>query len=198
MFDFKNKTKNEISTKGYYNTRNAAWRFLIENNVTSYPLDLKKITSQNGWRVLELQKYVLEHPELRKYVKKNEGLTLKIDNKYIILVDGRNTMERNRFTIAHEIGHIYLNHVGTKTAQIEKEANMFASRILMPMFLINELKITTPEELAKLCCVSIEAATWRMKRYNEIKGRQKFCTHQLEIRVREQLYEFIQRSKQHK
>lgn len=199
MLIFNHEKKIQLSKKGYFNTRNEAWKFLIENNVTSYPLDLKQIIKQNDWKVLDLRKYVLEHLELRKYVKKNEGLTIEKDGKYIILINPANsTLERNRFTIAHEIGHIYLQHIGTNNKLIEKEANMFASRILMPMFLIKELNITSAEELSRICQVSIEAATWRMKRYNEIKDRQKFYTNPLEVKVRDQLSEFIQRSKQDK
>ncbi len=146
-----------------------------------------------------MRNYVIKHPELRKFVKNNEGLTNEKDGKYIILINPANsTLERNRFTIAHEIGHIYLQHVSTNNKLIEKEANMFASRILMPMILIKELNITSAEGLAQVCQVSIEAATWRMKRYNEIKGRMKFYTNQLEIKVREQLKEYIQRSKQNR
>lgn len=199
MLIFNHEKKIQLSKKGYFNTRNEAWKFLIENNVTSYPLDLQQITKQNGWKVLDMRSYVIKHPELRKFVKKNEGITIESNGRYIILINPANsTLERNRFTIAHEIGHIYLQHVSTNNKLIEKEANMFASRILMPMFLIKELNITSAEELAKISQVSIEAATWRMKRYNEIKDRQKFYTNPLEIKVREQLDEFIQRSKQDK
>lgn len=184
-----------ITKKAYFSTRNAAWQFLIENEVKSYPLDLQAIVKKHGWKVLDKENYILTHPELRKYTKKKEGLTFELDGKYIILIDADgNSTQRNRFTIAHEIGHIYLQHQSETNDAIEKEANMFASRILMPALLIKELAIKTPAELAELCNVSIEAATYRFTRYSEkLIERDKFYTSPLERQVYEQLKDFIKR-----
>ena len=114
------------------------------------------------------------------------------DKSYIIAINGKNNEQRNRFTICHEIGHIILHKVFRDEKKLEKEANMFAARILMPMLLIKELHITTPEELAELCNVSIDSATYRLKRFNLIIERNKFYTNPLEIKVYNQLKRFIQ------
>lgn len=68
----------------------------------------------------------------------------------------------------------------------------------MPMLLIKELDITTPEELANICDVSIEAATFRFKRFNEIKGREKFYTNPLEIKLLNLLKDYINNIKRRK
>ena len=128
-------------------------------------MDLQSIVKRNSWKVLDKRKYLLEHLELRRYAKKNEGLTLKHNGSYVILID-ESTPQRNRFTIAHEIGHIYLN-------------------------------LTMPAQLAEVCNVSIEAATHRLKRYNEkLLERDKFYTSPLERQVHEQLKEFIKQQKE--
>lgn len=78
-------------------------------------------------------------------------------NKYIIAVNERNTPNRQRFTVAHECGHLILGHklnehvdqsffinrdgrssVGTDKDEVE--ANQFAAELLMPLrFLLRDL-----------------------------------------------------------
>ena len=72
---------------------------------------------------------------------------------------------------------------------------MFASRILMPMVLIKELEISSAEELSKVCDVSIEAARYRLERFNQIKAREKFYTNPLEIELARNLKEYIKSNK---
>ncbi len=179
----------------YSNTRDAAWRFLIENKVTSYPLNLRSIVKSNGWLVADIKQAAKMHPELRKQLGRKEVATISQGGKIIILIDRENSVQRNRFSIAHEIGHVYLQHCGLTKRQAEKEANMFAARILMPMILIKELHIDTAEQLASVCNVSIEAASYRMKRYHEVKKRRLFETSPLERKLKKQLREFIKEQK---
>ncbi|HCT63896.1 MAG TPA: hypothetical protein DIC60_01225 [Lachnospiraceae bacterium] len=59
-------------------------------------------------------------------------LTIKRGSVYIILYNGRdNNYARRNWSIAHEIGHIYLGHK-TDGPQEEIEANFFAAQLLMP------------------------------------------------------------------
>jgi Zn-dependent peptidase ImmA (M78 family) len=77
---------------------------------------------------------------------------------------------RKRWTLAHEIGHIYLEHT-KDNAEEEREANLFASELLMPELVILELKrrlrdygrTLTISEVERLFGVSQSAAANRMK-----------------------------------
>ncbi len=178
----------------YYNVRNNAWDFLIKNNVCKFPLNLQRIADYNNWLISSYKDFcksydLLEDELLKQYP---DGFTAKTkDNRYIICYNENNVKQRNRFTICHEIGHIVL-HQTYKNDKLEKEANMFSARILMPMLLIKELNINTPAELAKICDVSLEAATYRIKRYKEeIEARGKFYTNPLEQELYQQLKDFI-------
>lgn len=188
------KHNEKIYNVNYYNVRNTAWEFLIKNNVTFYPLDLHEILKQNNWKVTTYKQYSCSHHvELEELYKiSTDGFT-KVDENddYVIVVNDINNRWRNRFTIAHEIGHIILHKTFKESSQLEKEANMFAARILMPMLLIKELNITTAEDLSQLCDVSIEAARYRLKRFNEIKWRERFYTNPYEIAVYDKLKNFI-------
>lgn len=198
-YDFEIKKKRLFTPKynfSYYNVRNNAWDFLIKNNITKYPLDLREIALKNNWNIWSFKKYC----EVRKMnyndlIKKYpDGFTEIIDDKIFICYNQQNNKQRNRFTICHEIGHIVLKHL-YKGQKLEKEANMFAARILMPMLLIKELDITTPEELAKICDVSIDAAKYRLNRFQEIKERERFYTNPKEQNLYLQLKSFIERFK---
>lgn len=70
------------------------------------------------------------------------------DQKYIMINSNIENIGRKNFTIAHELGHYFLNHAlkqndfycvdseiledGSNTSEIEKEANYFATCLLMP------------------------------------------------------------------
>jgi hypothetical protein len=81
---------------------------------------------------------------------------------------------RARFTQAHEIGHVVMNH---KQDNIEEEqaANQFACELLMPEFVLLELRKRrggiTPAEVAALFGVSAAAARVQLRR---IEARTSF------------------------
>lgn len=102
------------------------------------------------------------------------------DDGYVITVNERDPLTRQRFTMAHELGH-YIYHrarIGDgvdddrlyrstgkyKTSRIgmaqETQANQFAANLLMPWDLIARLQsegFKIPEELARHLCVSLHA-----------------------------------------
>ena len=72
----------------------------------------------------------------------DDGCTLikrwKGKETYIILYNERVCSGRRRnFTLAHELGHIYLGHTGDDAAQ-ERQANAFAAQLLLPRILADE------------------------------------------------------------
>ena len=98
----------------------------------------------------------------------------------VILVNGDDPEYRQRFTIAHEIGHAYLGHgdayrnTTTRTySGPEIEANCFAAELLMPTIamrvLIEVEKITDPTELRGIFNVSAEAMRYRLQNLGYIK-----------------------------
>lgn len=176
----------------YFNVRNNAWEFLIKNKVNKYPLDLRTIAINNNWHICSYNLYCkMNNISIDDLIKKHpSGFTEKYNGLYLICYNQNNSRQHNRFTICHEFGHIVLKHF-YKGDKLEKEANMFSARILMPMLLIKELNINSPEELANICDVSIEAATFRLKRFNEVKGRERFYTNPREQQLYQQLKEFI-------
>jgi len=78
---------------------------------------------------------------------------------------------RQRFTVAHEIGHLLLGHTGknfvlelNSKKPEEVEANQFAAELLMPLEMIKSdlQNKRNAKDIAKLYNVSEEAVWWRL------------------------------------
>ena len=129
------------------------------------------------------------------------GASILYEKECFIVIDDENTVQRCRFTIAHELGHILLGHptrngyhartIDKVRPQIESEADMFASRLLAPACVLWGLNLHTAEEIAKLCNVSITAAQIRAERMDVLYKRDKFLISPLERKVYEQFKGFI-------
>lgn len=90
-----------------------------------------------------------------------------VPDHYLVVVSRVNTARR-RFTIAHELGHYLLHrHLAAQFAcadldvsPIEREANIFAADLLMPMHLLQPGISGT--QISRLCRVSRQAADIRL------------------------------------
>lgn len=61
-----------------------------------------------------------------------DGLATQIDEKYfVIVINKQMPIERKRFTLLHELGHLLLNLTGKSEKEIEKYCNWFASEMLL-------------------------------------------------------------------
>lgn len=96
-----------------------------------------------------------------------DGCTIKYGDIYIVLYnsDIRHPGRLN-WTLAHEIGHIYLGHTQDGDKE-EVEAHWFAAQLLMPEFVIRYIKnkIGSINVIDLLMCFNVtgEAAARRLK-----------------------------------
>ncbi len=94
----------------------------------------------------------------------------------VIIVNKDDTGERQRFTLAHELGHLVLD--APPGAKGEKLAHWFAGAFLMPAETLwqevgkhrNELSIGELFELKALFKLSVQAITYRLKDLQIISG----------------------------
>lgn len=95
------------------------------------------------------------------------------DHGNFVIVNAQDITSRQRFSISHELGHIFCGHEGRSflcqsdfsTSSItEREANIFAAELLMPAKVFEAIcKMGRSEwELAKRFNVSREAVRWRL------------------------------------
>lgn len=176
----------------YKKSRDLAWEILLREGVRELPVPVGKLCRGMGIRV----GYFDPEPG------GSDGFSLMIGERAGIAVSRRCSVERQRFTCAHELGHILLGHVGTAGLvnrepdpgdnPIERAANVFASRLLAPACVLWALDARTPEQIAELCRISLQAATFRAQRMELLWKRDRFLTSPLERQVYEQFRDFIQ------
>lgn len=109
--------------------------------------------------------------ELEDADEKFDGLACFVNNKYpIIVVNKKFPVERKRFTLLHELGHLLLNLPDCETSVEEKYCNKFAAEFLFPKKIVIEEfggkrnHITLPEFIAtqKKYGISIQAIVYRL------------------------------------
>ena len=138
------------------------------------PVDIEGLIQRLG---ISLSKDFLD-PDIAGMIEKTKG------GDYAITINGKDSETRQRFTMAHELGHFILhrNRIGdgindnkmyraTKTSansrigQIQEiQANQFAANVLMPMPLIKDLQSQglDNETMAKKLKVSKQALAIRL------------------------------------
>ncbi|HCU64592.1 MAG TPA: hypothetical protein DF774_02405 [Rheinheimera sp.] len=151
---------------------------LISQHIQNIPVDLESLFKKAGIS------YKKEHlsPDIFGCLKRLS------DDNYEITVNLSNSVNRQRFTAAHELGHFVLHRhllgdgvndntayrsvVGSEcynsniTARHETEANMFAATVLMPTAAVKQLwdaGTKSPAELASKFQVSTAAMEIRLR-----------------------------------
>lgn len=187
----------------YKNARNAAWQCLIDYNVTSLPVSVLQVAKLAGIKVVKSSRTA-------DLLLKNEiGASIIINKQWYIVYNDSCSRQRCRFTVAHELGHIFLGHELKKRGNLtktfkdsgsfaEQEANIFASRLLAPACIIWALGLKTANEISAVCDISHSAAEFRAERMNTLYKRNRFLTSSLERKVYNNFNVFIQNSKENK
>lgn len=166
----------------YQYSRNLAWEILLRERVRQLPVEIIPICKHMGIRVLRYS----DMPSLQFNAG---GSSAEIGGKMYIFYDDTAPEERQRFTVAHELGHIIMRHSGAEDN--EAEANVFASRLLMPACVLYACEVKTVDEIMSLCAVSRQAAEIRLTRLEELRRRDKFYTHPLERKVARRFRGFV-------
>jgi Zn-dependent peptidase ImmA (M78 family)/transcriptional regulator with XRE-family HTH domain len=113
----------------------------------------------------------LGHEKLRA-MSMPSGLT---DGSQIIIINKRLPASAQRFALAHEIGHLVM-HQGTGSEAMEREADMFASALLMPAADIRpklrNLKFNNLGMLKRYWLVSMASLIYRAHALGVISERQ--------------------------
>lgn len=145
-----------------------------------------------------------------------DGETRKFQggNDYLVVYDDRvGSEQRIRWTIAHELGHIFLGHftqftikslvrgcAGTEAhggmteeeyGVLEKEAHCFAAAFLTPFIIIKKIEACkTIQGIQDICDVSNEAA---IKRLGELK-KLHYGSYEIEDLLNRNFYNFIRKT----
>jgi Zn-dependent peptidase ImmA (M78 family) len=126
--------------------------------------DLEQLVNRFGGRI--------EYRDLESLTGENGSVYVHGKREFEILLPNYTGPYRDRFTIAHELGHYFLHSEQGRipivafrkgSTRIEWEANWFAAALLMPKTRFAEVYVETQDifEIASRFQVSTEAATVR-------------------------------------
>lgn len=179
----------------YRQERNLSWEVLIDCKISSLPVNLSTICKHYGIRIVKNSS--LKNNKLQK---NERGKSCIIQNKRIIIVRDNDPIEAQRYTITHEIRH-FLSNDDIE----ERQAERFAIGILAPSCVLWALNICEPEDIAKLCNISITAAKIKAERmeilykreqdFLQTRGYSCFLLSSLEKKVYNQFLPFIEKIK---
>lgn len=195
----------------YKKSRDLAWQILINHNISYLPVKTSDICHSLHIRTIsyDIGREHIKNFDSYAHPESNDGFTYQ----NIIFYNNKCNVARQRFTVAHELGHILL-HGGNglynrepseSDNPIEQEANVFASRLLAPACVLWGLGVTTAQQIADICNISVQSAIFRMKRLEQLYARDKFFMQQygkgcfllssLEQSVYSQFHDYIEENK---
>lgn len=162
-----------------------ACEFLEEFNIKSFPFDIFNIIKLNNWGICLyselMEEYSCDRETVIRCLGSKDGFTqIDADNYTIAYNDDKFLGNRIRFTLMHEIGHIYLKHLedfesttlfrGCMSKEenivLENEANAFARNVLVPTSILTQLKNKSYNSISRQFEITIPAARTRLTFYN--------------------------------
>jgi Zn-dependent peptidase ImmA (M78 family) len=143
--------------------RARARALLDQIGATAPPIDVEKVAQSVGLTV--------------KWMRRGANFSGRLlKERMIIEVEAPTHLHRQRFTIGHELGHYVLGHssalgvfddrdISDPHSANERQANIFASEILMPEALVRThwTKLKNNQAMANLFVVSPEAMFYRLE-----------------------------------
>lgn len=170
----------------YKNVRNSSWRCLLECGINSLPVNLSQICKYYGIRIVK-NSFLKENRLMTNEKAKN----MFINGQWYIIVDDSDYITVQRYSIAHEIGHILMGNDIS-----EYEAERFAINILAPACVLWGLNLHTAKDISEVCNISMRASHIRAERMEVLYKRNKFLTSPLERQVFEQFSGFLEFQKE--
>lgn len=194
-----------MSNDKYIAARDLSWRAILECGIDKLPVRPSEICRHYGWILSDYRngERAVEALGLEELMEVTDGFCTVTKNHTYIFFDSSLPSGRQRFTVAHEIGHLLLGHVGPGMATVEnreptgseraeeRQANQFAARLLAPACVLHEIGALTPEAIQRACGISRQAAQFRAERMMELEKRGKFYSHPLERQVGRQFASYV-------
>lgn len=153
-----------------------------KEKIHSFPIDPFQIIKNNKWGLMTYSELAQVHgvtvKDIETAFQSEDGYTIYDGVNHTIAYNDTITVPgRIKFTLMHEIGHIYLDHLidfdetilarsaltESKYKVLENEANSFARNALAPVVVVKDLKISKINDLVDNFEITPAAAKVRLK-----------------------------------
>lgn len=160
---------------------------MIDCKISKLPVKLSDIC--HHYNIAIIKNSNINENSNAKLTFTERGKSIFSDKQRYIIVKDTEPYPAQRFTIAHEIGHIIIPTFD------EYEADRFSIGILAPACVLWGCNIHQINDIMKMCCISERAATIRSRRLELLYQRNKFLSSPLEQQVFEQFSDFIKNNR---
>lgn len=157
------------------------WNVLLDCGITELPVRVSLICKKMGVHLCSYgQGYkLIRHFRLGAHTHDSDGFLFRMGGVPVIFYNQSRPVGRQRFTVAHELGHLVLGHKGplinrepsSKDNPVEREANVFAANLLAPACVLRGLGVHSAFGVAEACGISGPAATFRMEQLQRLYDR---------------------------
>ena len=152
--------------------RTTPWDLLLRCGVAALPVRVAPLCRALGVGLCSYsQGYeLLRRLRLGACLHDSDGFLFRLDAVPVIFYNQSRPVCRQRFTVAHELGHLALGHsgpllhrtAGRPDSPAERAANSFAADLLSPPCVLGALGVASAPQIARLCRISTQAAACRM------------------------------------
>jgi len=157
-------------------------KFFVNENITDFPVNPFEVIKNNKWGLITYSELATIHQtdisNVISAYQSEDGYTIYDGTNYTIAYnDTISSSGRIRFTLMHEIGHIYMNHLvdfeatilkrstltESKYRILENEVNSFARNALAPAIIVRNLQLNKHNDLVRYFKISSSAASFRLR-----------------------------------
>lgn len=150
-----------LTRQRYDEIVNIVTSLLTELNINSIPIDPFEIAALCNIGIVSYSTFSQEKQKLL-FARSKEGFCFETDYGFMILYNDKRSISRIRFTIAHELGHIMLEH-SQESELAEAEANFFAKHLLAPPVLVQLIANLGVLEVSDFFSIGIEFAKYAVE-----------------------------------
>ncbi len=171
---------------------------LLKLGCKKLPIDLFEIISDNGICLAPYSK-ISEDKTVKEKIKNNlssDGFSVFQNGRYTIFYNDEIKNDcRIRWTLAHELIHIFSGHLDkgflNSDTRLDKYVDYQTVKFLCPTIILKLCNVSSPEEIQKLCNVSYTVSKNAYERYLQKKDFQFYQFSEKEQLLASKFSDFI-------
>lgn len=147
-----------LTDSRYEEIKQLITELLSDYSISTLPIDVFLLAERMAIKIYKYSEFVVDE-RIKIISASQDGMSCYVANSmsYLILYNDEMDFNRIRFTIAHEIGHIVLEHEYS-CEETESEADYFARNLLVPMGVLIYKNISDYRVIEKMFTVSSSVA----------------------------------------